>query len=154
MPPPNEIDAATRAEILRQAMEQLPHRRVLNPVVGPSLRRNIDYQAVSRGSFIVQELPDGALPVYDRDLDVDVVVAPEPIPAWCVVGAWASNPVTGFTGQVYEVTDRSVLFSTWRVPEHLTFIPREQLSAFVSLPGEPPPPRTAYERLLDDTYFT
>jgi hypothetical protein len=32
-------------------------------------------------------------------------------------------------------------------------MPRESMAEFEPLVGEPPPPRTAYERLMDDDYF-
>ena len=40
--------------------------------LGPStpflpLRRNIDYQSHSSRTFLIEQLPEGALPVYDRD---------------------------------------------------------------------------------------
>jgi hypothetical protein len=149
--PPSPITIETRERILRQYLANPEGRRALSGL-GPPLRRNIDYSAVARRTFLVDQLPDGALPTYDRDPDV-AAVAPEPIPAWCVEGVWARQPSTGFIGQVYEVHNRSVTFSTWRRPEHLTIMPRESMAEFEPLVGEPPPPRTAYERLMDDDYF-
>jgi hypothetical protein len=34
------------------------------------LRRNLDYQSIARRTFMVEELPAGALPIYDRDPDL------------------------------------------------------------------------------------
>jgi hypothetical protein len=38
------------------------------------IRRNLDYQGVGRRVLVVDALPQGALPVYDRDIDVAAVV--------------------------------------------------------------------------------
>jgi len=38
------------------------------------IRRNLDYQGVGRRVLVVDPLPQGALPVYDRDIDVAAVV--------------------------------------------------------------------------------
>jgi hypothetical protein len=38
------------------------------------IRRNLDYQGVGRRVLVVDPLPQGALPVYDRDIDVSAVV--------------------------------------------------------------------------------
>jgi len=36
--------------------------------------RNLDYQGIARRALVVDPLPQGALPVYDRDIDVAAVV--------------------------------------------------------------------------------
>lgn len=38
------------------------------------IRRSLDYQGIARKAFAVQSLPQGALPVYDRDIVSDIVV--------------------------------------------------------------------------------
>lgn len=38
------------------------------------IRRNLDYAGVARRALVVDPLPQGALPVYDRDIDVAAVV--------------------------------------------------------------------------------
>ena len=38
------------------------------------IRRNLDYQGIARRALVVDPLPQGALPVYDRDIDVAAVV--------------------------------------------------------------------------------
>lgn len=41
------------------------------------LRTRLDYHAISRKVFSIQQLPPGALPVYDRDPDVTRLVTDE-----------------------------------------------------------------------------
>lgn len=44
-------------------------KRLAAAMVQP-LRRRMDYNALSRKVFIVDQLPGGALPTYDREEDV------------------------------------------------------------------------------------
>ena len=37
--------------------------------LGPSLRRRRDYQSITRKALMVEVLPDGALPIYDKEFD-------------------------------------------------------------------------------------
>lgn len=41
------------------------------------LRKRRDYQSVGRKAFYVEQLPDGALPIYDKDADVAAYVVSE-----------------------------------------------------------------------------
>src|SRR3989304_1656741 len=41
------------------------------------LRLRRDYMAVARKTFLVEQLPDGALPIYDKDPDVTAYVVGE-----------------------------------------------------------------------------
>jgi len=38
------------------------------------IRRNLDYQGIARRVLVIDPLPQGALPVYDRDIDVAAVI--------------------------------------------------------------------------------
>jgi hypothetical protein len=38
------------------------------------LRRRLDYSDIARKAFIIDQLPQGALPTYDRDIDVSAIV--------------------------------------------------------------------------------
>jgi hypothetical protein len=46
----------------------------LGQAMANPIRRNLDYQGVGRRLLVVDPLPQGALPVYDRDIDVQAVV--------------------------------------------------------------------------------
>jgi hypothetical protein len=46
----------------------------LGQAMANPIRRNLDYQGVGRKALVVDPLPQGALPVYDRDIDVAAVV--------------------------------------------------------------------------------
>lgn len=66
----DHIDPEVRDRILREYLAN-PPRRAPRHSFGPPLRRNIDYQAVGRRTFLVETLPPGTLPVIDRDPDLD-----------------------------------------------------------------------------------
>jgi hypothetical protein len=46
----------------------------LGQAMANPIRRNLDYQGVGRRVLVVDPLPQGALPIYDRDIDVAAVV--------------------------------------------------------------------------------
>lgn len=55
-------------------------RRFAQSMTEP-LRRTIDYQSVGRRALLVEQLPEGALPVYDRNPDVaSIVLDPDAAP--------------------------------------------------------------------------
>jgi len=51
-------------------------KRIAKSVVEP-LRRLRDYESSGRSCFLVDELPDGALPIYDKDVDIPAYVVAE-----------------------------------------------------------------------------
>lgn len=61
------IDQETRSRIIEQYIATTSGRQQLARAMVAPLRRNLDYQSVARRAFLVDELPQGALPVYDRD---------------------------------------------------------------------------------------
>jgi len=63
------IDPEVARQVLQNYLATPPERRRIGPLIGNPLRPRIDYQGVARSVFIVDELPQGALPVYDRDPD-------------------------------------------------------------------------------------
>ena len=44
-------------------------RRHVAAALGPSLRRRRDYMSIARKALLVETLPDGALPIYDKEFD-------------------------------------------------------------------------------------
>lgn len=43
-------------------------------LAGQPIRRSLDYQGIARKALAIEPLPQGALPLYDRDIDVSAVV--------------------------------------------------------------------------------
>lgn len=65
-PTRHDVPQEVRERILREYLAN-PRRAFPSPLL--PLRSRIDYQAATRRTFLVETLPEGALPVYDRDPD-------------------------------------------------------------------------------------
>lgn len=63
-----------RDELIKRAMMSQEGKIALGQAMANPIRRNLDYQGVGRRVLVVDPLPQGALPVYDRDIDVQAVV--------------------------------------------------------------------------------
>jgi hypothetical protein len=63
-----------RDEMIAQALTTQEGKIALGQAMANPIRRNLDYQGVGRKALVVDPLPQGALPVYDRDIDVSAVV--------------------------------------------------------------------------------
>ena len=61
-------------ELVRRALMTTEGKIALGQAMANPIRRNLDYQGVGRRVLVVDPLPQGALPVYDRDIDVAAVV--------------------------------------------------------------------------------
>jgi hypothetical protein len=48
-------------------------RQKLAASLGPSLRRRRDYMSIARKALMVETLPDGALPIYDKEFDTSAM---------------------------------------------------------------------------------
>lgn len=61
----------TQAQVaqLGQILKSAAGRQKLAAALGPSLRRRRDYMSIARKALMVETLPDGALPVYDKEFD-------------------------------------------------------------------------------------
>src|SRR6056300_1116410 len=79
--PSNAVQASSpslndeqRDEMIKQALMTQEGKIALGQAMATPIRRNLDYQGVGRKALVVDPLPQGALPVYDRDIDVAAVV--------------------------------------------------------------------------------
>ena len=54
-------------EVLQSYLNSPKGRVTLARYMTEPLRRRIDYAAVARKTFLVEQLPDGAIPIYDRN---------------------------------------------------------------------------------------
>lgn len=58
---------ATFKQVIAKYIESGEGRKTMAAKMTPSLRRFRDYSAVGRKAFLVEDLEDGALPIYDKD---------------------------------------------------------------------------------------
>jgi len=70
---PSFSDEAKEA-MLAQALLSQEGKVALGQAMANPIRRNLDYQGVGRKALIVDPLPQGALAVYDKDIDVSATV--------------------------------------------------------------------------------
>jgi HK97 family phage major capsid protein len=68
---------AAKAQIIGEYIKTPQGRAKLAASMTQPLRLRRDYTAVGRKTFLVEELPDGALPIYDKDPDVAAYVVGE-----------------------------------------------------------------------------
>jgi hypothetical protein len=65
----NLTRTAAQNQILGKLLSSAAGRQKLAASLGPSLRRRRDYQSIARKALMVETLPDGALPIYDKEFD-------------------------------------------------------------------------------------
>lgn len=61
-------------DMIKRALLTSDGKIALGQAMALPIRRNLDYAGVARRALVVDPLPNGALPVYDRDIDVAAVV--------------------------------------------------------------------------------
>jgi hypothetical protein len=70
----SSLNDQQRDELIKQALLTQEGKIALGQAMANPIRKNLDYQGVGRKAVVVDPLPQGALPVYDRDIDVRAVV--------------------------------------------------------------------------------
>lgn len=68
------LNESQRDELISRAVMTNDGKVALAQAMANPIRRNLDYQGIARRCLVVDPLPQGALPVYDRDIDVTAVV--------------------------------------------------------------------------------
>jgi hypothetical protein len=58
-----------QTNLLGNLLKSANGRQKLAATLGPSLRRRRDYTSIARKALMVETLPDGALPIYDKEFD-------------------------------------------------------------------------------------
>lgn len=63
--------------LIAKALETDEGRAALASAMANPIRQSLDYQGIGRKLLMVDPLPQGALPVYDKDIDVKAFVLPK-----------------------------------------------------------------------------
>lgn len=63
-----------RDELISRAIMTQDGKIALAQAMANPIRRNLDYHGIARRALVVDPLPQGAMPTYDRDIDVSAVV--------------------------------------------------------------------------------
>jgi len=74
---PRQVTAAQKHKMMSTLMASQGGRQKIAAMMQEPLRTLRDYQAIGRRAFFIDELPDGALPVYDTDVDTPSYVVGE-----------------------------------------------------------------------------
>ena len=69
-----QMTESDRDSMISRALLTQDGKYALAQAMANPIRRNLDYQGIFRRALVVDPLPQGALPVYDRDIDVAAVV--------------------------------------------------------------------------------
>ena len=73
----SQVTNAVKQRIIGEYIKTPAGRQKLAASMTQPLRTRRDYAAVGRKTFLVEQLPDGALPIYDKDPDVTAYVVGE-----------------------------------------------------------------------------
>ncbi len=68
------LNDARRDELISRAIMTQEGKIALAQAMANPIRRNLDYQGIARRALVVDPLPQGATPTYERDIDVAAVV--------------------------------------------------------------------------------
>jgi len=71
------VSNAVKQKIIGEYLKSPQGRAKLAASMTQPLRTRRDYSSVGRKTFLVEQLPDGALPIYDKDPDVTAYVVGE-----------------------------------------------------------------------------
>lgn len=71
------VSEAQKRAFLDQHLQSAQGRQKIAASMTQPLRLRRDYSSVGRKTFLVEQLPDGALPIYDKDPDVSAFVVSE-----------------------------------------------------------------------------
>lgn len=157
LPPPG-ITPEVQNRILSEYLRTSGGRERLAASMVAPLRERRDYQSVARRTFLVEQLPQGALPIYDQDPGIPRMVIPEgpprEPPMWVQLGAW------GFCAgkdEYFEVLERTihrgeVRIRPWRSSEVRTTDVDWLYEKCVPC-EKPEDPRPIWDRLLGDDAF-
>lgn len=74
---PQQISNEVKQQIISEYIKTAAGRQKLAASMIQPLRLRRDYTAVGRKTFLVEQLPDGALPIYDKDPEVTAFVVGE-----------------------------------------------------------------------------
>jgi len=106
------VSNEAKEALLAKALQSERGRVALAQAMANPIRRNLDYQGVGRKALRVDPLPQGALPVYDKDIDVSAIVVSSngAVPESRIKGDRISVPefevVSNPTVRIYEVKRR------------------------------------------------
>lgn len=98
--------AAEPEEGIAQAIQSSEGRQRLAQAMINPLRRRLDYAGVARAAFPVEQMPPGAVPIYNQD-----PVDPIPVPDWVIPGCLVRHRERSGSWRVVEVADDFIVLT-------------------------------------------
>ena len=143
--------------LLGKALSTPAGRNRVASLLGPSLRRRRDYMSIARKGLMVETLPQGALPIYDKEFDEtgrsfveafvvgeeggDIVRIVKPkrvtVPTFDITAA-PLIPITQIQERRFDVVERTLNLSKAEIGAT-----EEATSSACWTPSPPPPPARA-----------
>ena len=133
----------TFKNVIARYIESGEGRRTMASKMTPSLRRYRDYSAVGRKAFLVEDLEDGALPIYDKDPivpayavgeagdSIQVLVNSERIFAPLYeLATWPLIPLTQIRERRYDLIKRTIELGVAGIKE------KEDVRVFATMAAE------------------
>ena len=152
-----------RNRLIQAALSTTEGRSRLAVAMAAPLRTRLDYASIGRRVFMVEQMPEGALPVYDRDLGVGEMavspgwdsmgaeVPPREPPAWVQPGQWAFNARRDEYLIILERAPRGdVRAEVWRSPKPPRWYDVDFLYENCTPCEQPQEPKPVWDRLLGD----
>lgn len=149
------VDNQTKQEIISQYIRTAAGRHRLAASMIQPLRRRRDYSSVGRKAFFVESLPDGALPIYDKDPNItayvvgeegeNIVAVAKPKRVLFPLFEIASNPeiqLTEIKQRRFDLIERSVDLGKSEIQaeeDHKVFAVMDALAADPTNPNPPIP---------------
>jgi hypothetical protein len=171
-PPPREVRSLSevlsqdaRDQIITQALATSEGRSRLAQAMVAPLRARRDYQSIGRRTLLVEQLPEGALPIYDRDPEVGQMAVSHgwdgngsPLaapPAWVQPGQWAYNARLDQYLVILEKEPKSSNLygfkaEIWRSPEPARWFDVDYIYENWKPCDPPADPLSQWDRLLGD----
>jgi HK97 family phage major capsid protein len=153
--PTQQVDSQTRNDIIAKYIVSAEGRKRLATSMIQPLRRRRDYQSVGRKAFYVEHLPDGALPIYDKDPELtaytvaeegeNLVATSKPKRVLFPLFELASNPeisLTEIKQRRFDLVERSVDLAKVEIQaeeDRKVFAVMDALGTDVTSPNQPIP---------------
>lgn len=68
------VSPAMKAELIAEHLGSVKGREKLAAAMTKPIRQRLNYSSYRRSIFKVESLPEGALPIYDKDIDITTIV--------------------------------------------------------------------------------
>lgn len=94
----SSITEAQRDQLVERALQSQDGKIALAQAMANPIRKNLDYRGIFRRALVIDPLPQGALAIYDRDIDVQA----------CVISSNGGGPESRVYGDRIQVPEYEI----------------------------------------------